>query len=60
SHPRRLVPRLIEATWTGEGAGGAFTEQSGRALPPSEFRPQPDARGPKALAPWGGSNGRAS
>ncbi|MGH9417352.1 MAG: ABC transporter ATP-binding protein [Terriglobales bacterium] len=36
--------RLDEATWTGESAGGAFTEQSGRALPPSEIRPQPGNR----------------
>ncbi|MGH9480296.1 MAG: hypothetical protein ACRD1A_13775, partial [Terriglobales bacterium] len=41
---RRLRRRQNEATWTGEGASGAFTEQSGRALPPSEFRPQPDHR----------------
>ncbi len=33
------APDLDEATWTGEGTGGASTEQNGRAWPPSEFRP---------------------
>ncbi|MGH9471397.1 MAG: argininosuccinate lyase [Terriglobales bacterium] len=42
-----------EATGTGEGAGGAFTEPSGRALPPSAFRPQPDPRGPQGARALG-------
>ncbi|MGH9415672.1 MAG: hypothetical protein ACRD01_03510, partial [Terriglobales bacterium] len=42
----------LKAPWTGEGAGGAFTDQSGRALPPSEFRPQPD-RGPRGACALG-------
>ncbi|MGH9479864.1 MAG: M56 family metallopeptidase, partial [Terriglobales bacterium] len=59
SVPAELPP--AEATWMGEGAGGAFTEQSGRALPPSESRPQPDRRkgvlrkaaaSPGGGAPW--------
>ncbi|MGH9415702.1 MAG: hypothetical protein ACRD01_03665, partial [Terriglobales bacterium] len=42
-----------EAPGTGEGAGGAFTEPSGRALPPSESRPPPDARGPHGACALG-------
>ncbi|MGH9417077.1 MAG: 6,7-dimethyl-8-ribityllumazine synthase [Terriglobales bacterium] len=45
---------LVEATL-------ARPEQSGRTLPPSEVRPQPDPQAPpRALAPWGGSIGSAS
>ncbi len=43
----------VEATWTGEGAGGAFTEPSGRALPPSALRPQSDPRGPQGACALG-------
>ncbi|MGH9415157.1 MAG: hypothetical protein ACRD01_00870 [Terriglobales bacterium] len=42
-----------EATWMGESASGAFTEQSGRALPPTEFRLQPDTRGPRGAGALG-------
>ncbi|MGH9472887.1 MAG: hypothetical protein ACRD1M_09100 [Terriglobales bacterium] len=45
AHPPNLAADPVEATRTGEGAGGACTEQSGRPLPPSAFRPQPDPRG---------------
>ncbi|MGH9478982.1 MAG: trehalose-phosphatase [Terriglobales bacterium] len=48
------VEHRDEATWTGEGASGAFTEQSGRALPPSEFRPQPGPRGSQGAGALGG------
>ncbi len=55
SSARALATLLApdEATWTGEGAGGAFTEQSGRALPPSESRPQPDPRVPQGACALG-------
>ncbi|MGH9478615.1 MAG: MmgE/PrpD family protein [Terriglobales bacterium] len=44
---------LDEASWTDEGTGGTFTEQGGRALSPSEFRPQPDRRGPQGASALG-------
>ncbi|MGH9415555.1 MAG: hypothetical protein ACRD01_02910, partial [Terriglobales bacterium] len=44
--PRRFHSAPNEATWT-------RPEQSGRALPPSEFRPQPDARGPQGACALG-------
>ncbi|MGH9415095.1 MAG: efflux RND transporter periplasmic adaptor subunit [Terriglobales bacterium] len=44
---------LNEASWTGESASSAFTEPSGRALPPSAFRPQPDPRRPQGAGALG-------